>query len=90
MADEHLNGASRDPQAGRLAGKMLVEQRRRYRSSCAVCGIEIIGMTRRRFCGPTHQRASYRERAEHPKSDGSVPTVDEYHGQAEIVEITGS
>jgi hypothetical protein len=76
-----------DRQSARLAGQALVAHRRLYRSHCAICGVEIVGMTRRRFCGGTHQRQSYRERAAHPRPDGSIPDPDEWYGPSDAVEI---
>lgn len=50
--------------------------RKQYVTNCRECGKEIVGLSRKKFCGQTHQRAHWRRRLAAMNPGDSLPPVE--------------
>ena len=44
------------------AASLRAQARRQYKVQCLECGTELVGLSRKKFCGQAHQRRNWRRR----------------------------
>jgi hypothetical protein len=60
-------------------GKLRALSRRQYQVECYTCGKEIVGLSRKKFCGQTCQRVSWRRRLAAMKPGDDLPPPEPNH-----------
>lgn len=58
------------------SAKLRAAARRQYKTFCRECGKELIGLSRKKFCGQTHQRAHWRRRLASMNPGDPLPPVE--------------
>lgn len=58
------------------SAKLRAAARRRYKTICRECNKEIVGLSRKKFCGQTCQRAHWRRRLKNMSPGDDLPSVD--------------
>lgn len=58
------------------SAKLRAAARRQYKTVCRECGKEIVGLTRKKFCRQTCQRAHWRRRLKEMNPGDELPVVE--------------
>ena len=58
------------------AARLRAAARKQYKTTCRECGKEIVGLSRKKFCGQTHQRAHWRRRLAEMNPGDELPPVE--------------
>lgn len=59
------------------SAKLRARARRQYKTQCLECQAELVGLARRRFCGQTCQRRSWRRRLANMKPGDPLPPPED-------------